>query len=548
MQDQAGPEFGAGKELPRLADAVVAVAGDLDLTSVLQTIVEAARSMTGARYGALGVLATAGGLEEFVHTGLPREVVDTLGHLPRGEGILGLLMRETQTLRLTDLREHPASSGFPEGHPPMAAFLGTPVRVRGQVFGNIYLTDKSGGEDGFSEIDEELLEAFAAVAGVAIENARLYALAQQREQLLSAVREVTLDLLGGTPTDEVLADVARRARQLVGADLATIAVPHGEGHLELLVADGLASEELRGAVFPREPSISGGVTRSGTPEMLADVTADPRAAQPIVNLATFGPALFVPLTVRGSAFGTLLVSRRRETPLFTDDDYRLVEAFATQASVAFEYGQAREELQRLQVVGERERIARNLHDNVIGRLFGLGMNVEGLATSLDKRERADVAHRLSGVVDELDETIREIRTAIFALSTPQGAGLAEQLASAVADAERMLGFAPSLRLHGPVSSKIPDEIQPHVLAVLREALTNAARHAKGTRVDVSLHVADEVLLRIDDDGVGPPTGQSAGHGLRNITQRARQFGGMAALDQAPQGGTRVTWKVPLDAS
>lgn len=545
---EGGADAGAGKELPRLADAVVAVAGDLDLTSVLQTIVEAATAMTGARYGALGVLGSGGELDEFVHTGMPNEVVDALGHLPRGEGILGLLMQETQTLRLTELGNHPASSGFPEGHPPMGSFLGTPVRVRGEVFGNIYLTEKEPAPQGFTEVDEELLEAFAAVAGVAIENARLYARAQQREELLSTVREVTLALLAGDGADEVLSDAARRARLLLDGALATIAVPHADDALELRAADGDFADDLRGAVFARQPSISGEVIRSGRPERLDDVTADPRAAQPLVKLGAFGPALFVPLTVRGAAFGTLLVSRRRGATPFSEEDYWLVETFADQVSVAFEYGQAREELQRLQVVGERERIARNLHDNVIGRLFGLGLNVETLATTLAKRAREEVEERLGGVVDELDETIREIRTAIFALSTPQGSGLADQVASAVADAERMLGFAPTLRLHGPISSTIPDEVHPHVLAVLREALTNAARHAKGTQVDVSLEIADELVLCIDDDGVGPPDKPSAGHGLRNITQRARQLGGAAELSQGPRGGTRVTWQVPINGS
>lgn len=544
MQDDADAALGARRGLPRLADAVVAVASDLDLTSVLQTIVEAAQEMTGARYGALGVLGLEGGLDEFVHTGMSNEVVDAVGHLPQGEGILGLLMRETQTLRLSELGDHPASSGFPEGHPPMGSFLGTPVRVRGKVFGNIYLTEKQAA-GGFTSVDEQQLEAFAAVAGVAIENARLYARAQQREQLLGTIREVTLALLAGTDADDVLIDVAGCARQLADAALATIAMPRGDGALELRAVDGALADSVREAFLARAGSVFDEVIQSGAPARLADVAADARVGEPIVALAELGPALVVPLTVRSGSVGTLLVARKRGAAALSHEDCWLVETLAAQASVAFQYGQAREKLQHLQVVGERERIARNLHDTVIGRLFGLGMNLEAMTRSLAQRERAEIESRVSAAVDELDETIREIRTAIFALSAPQGAGLADQLASAVASAERMLGFAPTLRLDGPVGSTVPEEVQPHVVAVLREALTNAARHAKGTRVEVSLQVSDELRLCVDDDGVGLPDGRSAGHGLHNIAERAEQLGGIAELTDAPQGGTRVTWKVPL---
>lgn len=407
------------KQIPRLADAVLAVASDLDLSTVLQTVVDAAAGMTRARYAALGVLAADGSLEQFVHTGMADETAHRIGHLPEGQGILGAVIRQPRTLRLRDLREHPDAVGFPPGHPPMVSFLGTPVRVRGEVFGNLYLTEQQDDAAGFTDADEELLEALAAVAGAAIENARLHERSRRRERWLAASQEVTTALLSGVQPDAVLEQIVGHARQLVGADVATVAVPHDRVTLQLRVADGLFSDRLRGVRFPRDASISGQVMDTGRTR-LADVGTDTRDAQPVVALGGFGPTLFVPLSARGETFGTLLVSNRGGGRQFTPDDVQLVEAFAHQASLAADYERLQRELRRLSVIDERDRIGRDLQDTVIGQLFSVGLQLESLGARLGERQ-PEVARQLAALVDALDDAIVETRSRVFALKDPDRA-------------------------------------------------------------------------------------------------------------------------------
>jgi GAF domain-containing protein len=316
----------------RLLEAGLALAGELSLPVALQRIVELAADLAGARYGALGVLGRDGRISEFVTTGVTASERAAIGHIPVGRGILGVLIDDARPLRLHDLAEDPRSVGFPPNHPPMRSFLGVPVTARGRVYGNLYLTEKRGGED-FDADDERALVLLAAQAGVAIENAHLYEEAQDRAQRLEAIRAITTAILAGTDSGELLALVTHHARALAGADLATLALPAEAGRLRIEAADGLLADELRGSSFPVEGTVTGEVLRTGKAVALQDASADERGAQPIVRPGV-GPALFVPLAVRGSILGSLTVANASGGEPLRDADVQLVETFAEQAAVA----------------------------------------------------------------------------------------------------------------------------------------------------------------------------------------------------------------------
>jgi signal transduction histidine kinase len=371
-------EFAGPRSLRQLLDAVLSVGSDLELGAMLRRIVEAAVALVDARFGALGVLdADRTGLAEFITVGMDQELRDRIGELPKGHGILGVLIVDPKPLRLPDLREHPDSFGFPPGHPPMRSFLGVPVTVRGEVFGNLYLTDKMSAEV-FTDVDEELVVALAVAAGVAIENARLH----------TRVRE-------------------------------------------------------------------------------------------------------------------------------------------------------------LDVLEDRERIARDLHDTVVQRLFATGLTLQGTARLVND---ADARRRIEGAVEDLDLTVRHIRTAIFGLERTKAAasGLREQVLELTREAEASLGFEPRVLFDGPVDSVIPVPVASELLATLREALANVVRHARATEVGVEVMVHGDVVLRVCDNGLGLPEHvRSGGHGLVNMRTRAEHLGGSLHLAPGPDGGTDLEWRVPL---
>lgn len=532
----------------RLLDAVLAVAADLSLPAVLRRMVESACELVGCRYGALGVIGADGRLTEFVHHGVDPKTVEAIGELPQGRGVLGALILDPRPLRLHEVREHPDFYGFPANHPEMHRFLGVPITVRGKVFGNLYLAEKEGGAD-FSEEDEALAVALAAAAGVAVENARLYEETRERERRLEALRRIGVAMLAGAGFAELLAMTARSARDLLGADLATIAVPaEGEGRLVLVTADGAHAAELAGTVFPSDGSVSGEVIATGRPAVLDDAATDERAHQPIVALGEIGPAVLVPLTVRERAFGTLAVANLRGGRAFTEHDLDLVQAFADQASVVVEYGRAQRELERLAVVEERERIARDLHDTVIQQLFATGMLLESVEGAVAPPHAASRIHE---AVESLDKTIRDIRSAIFALQARglSGRGLRSDVLALATEAAPALGFEPHVSFDGVVDSVVPDDVADDLLAVLREALTNVARHAGAGRVEVSILVDECLTAHVTDDGVGITAGISdeGGHGLRNMARRAEVHGGTMRVEPGPRG-TELTWRVPLASS
>ncbi|MBB5431158.1 signal transduction histidine kinase [Nocardiopsis composta] len=526
-----------------LLEAVVSIGTGLDLETMLRRIVEAAMSLVGARYGALGVIDDQGGLERFVPVGLSEEEIAAIEHWPKGRGLLGLLIKDPHPLRLAVLAEHPESHGFPRGHPPMRSFLGVPIRVRHEVFGNLYLTEKAGGGV-FDEDDEAIVTALATAAGVAVENARLYEETHRREKWLDASDEITTRLLTGTDTGEVLHLIAQKARRMSEADIAAIATPDGGTRLTVRAADGSGAGDVEGRSVPMEGSLTGQVFHDGEP-LVTDIARPGSEPAPLLDDLGVGPSLLVPLGTRGTARGVLLLGRRAGAAPFAPSTLHLLHAFTGHAAVALELADARAAAERLVVLEDRDRIAKDLHDVVIQRLFAVAMSLMG---SVRRIEPPDQSHRVQQAVDDLDDTIRQIRSTIFALQN-LGAGerpwLRNRILDVVNDATGTLGFAAGLRLEGPLDSGVPDGIAEHVLAVLQEALSNAARHAGASRVDVRVAVDGEVAVEVEDDGVGIP-GDVRRSGLRNLADRASMLGGTFEAAPRPQGGTRLRWSVPLN--
>ena len=526
-----------------LFEAVLVVGEDLDLQAVLHRIIEAAVLLVDATYGALGVIGEGDRLSQFVTVGIDDETYARIGSLPRGRGILGLLIREPQSLRLDDLHAHPASYGFPPHHPPMTSFLGVPIRVRDEVFGNLYLTEKRGGRP-FDEEDESIVQALAAAAGIAVANARLYDDVRRRERWVLASAEVTTELLSGTDPVEVLRNVARHARELNEADLAIVALPASADSLMVEVSDGEGAAVVRGRVVPVEGSLCGDAYRNAAPLIVSDLATDNRAYAATGLPVPAEAAMFVPLGSAGQVRGVLAVLNRAGARRFEQGDLRVLQAFAGQATVALELAESRRDAEQLSVYADRDRIARDLHDLVIQRLFATGMQLEGVTRLIDRPEASE---RVRRAVDDLDLTIREIRSTIYALQSPDLGGtpsLRSRIINVVDEISGALNFTPSVRLDGLIDTSVPDVVAEHLLAVLRESLSNVARHAGATGVEVLVVVGDEVTLTVRDNGVGLPEGGRRS-GLLNLEDRATQLNGKFLAAAAPEGGTELIWSVPL---
>ena len=533
-----------------LLEAVVAIGSGLDLESTLRRIVETAVDLVDATYGALGVIGEGQRLAEFIPVGLSQEEIGRVHHWPEGRGLLGLLIEDPRPLRLADICEHPASSGFPDGHPPMRSFLGVPVRVRDEVFGNLYLTNKRGGGE-FTEDDEAVLVALGAAAGVAVENARLYEAARLQQRWIQASAEVATRLLSGSQPAEVLAGITRQALELSGADLAVLALPDDEGRrLTITYAEGEGADATRGLVLPAGRSLSGRVLATGEPVTSGDFAADERAAAAARGaMSQIGPAIVFPLGAPGNVRGVLTVGRRHGAAPFPPAQADVVASFAAQAGIALELAATRTEAQRLSLYEDRDRIARDLHDLVIQRLYATGMSLEGTMPMIT---RPEVASRISNAVDAMDETIKEIRATIFDLQArdTDRPDLRTDIVNVVEDMTPLLGFAPSLRLGAGLGGEIKPEVAEQALAALREALSNAARHAAASRVDVTVDAGTDGLLivQVTDNGTGIPA-DGRRSGLRNLASRAEKLGGELRLGpaepDAPSPGTRLEWRVPL---
>jgi len=527
-----------------LLEAVVSVGSNLDLEVLLRRIVETAVELVNARFGAMGVIGEGDRLAEFIPAGLTEEQIAQISHWPEGKGLLGLLITDPTPLRLADISEHPASLGFPAGHPPMRSFLGAPIRIRGEVYGNLYLTEKEGSGQ-FDAEDESVLAALAAAAGVAIENARLYEEARRQQRWLSATTEVTRRLLSGAEVGDALTLITELALEMTGSDLVVVALPTAEGSTLLIEhAVGEGADEAHGLVLPTKDSASGLVLSTGEPLTIADFSTDDRVSANAQKHMRLGPAVLVPLGTAGQVRGVLTAGRRPGSMPLPPAASDMLTTFAAQAAIALQLAEHRRQAERMAMFEDRDRIARDLHDLVIQRLYATGMSLQGASSLIVVPEVAD---RINRSVDALDDTIREIRSAIFALQTHPEARPASLRARILFVAQEMasaLGFAPSLQLDGRLDTAVPENVADNLLTALREALSNVARHADASRVEVTIRADQELTLTVRDDGVGiAPGGRHSG--LRNLEQRAADFGGAMLVGPADDAGTELTWRVPL---
>jgi len=533
--------IGTQGRLRGLLKAHQVINGDLGLPALLRRIVQASRELIGARYAALGVISADGTLEEFVHEGMAAQQVQRIGHLPKGRGLLGALIEDPRPIRLPDLSQDPRSSGFPAGHPPMRSFLGVPIRIRDEVFGNLYLADSERGD--FSAEDEELAQSLAATAAAAIDNARLYEAARTRGEWLRASATIARQVLTAD-AGAALRVIAERSREIAGADLTIIALPApGTTGLRIEVAIGVAAGDLEGVRLPMQGSLSGSVFTSGAPLRLAGPRDLPEQISVGPDVAEAGPMMAVPLLASDRVRGVLVAIRSPGESLFTAADLDLAGGFANQAAVALELAEARAEQQRAVMALERERIAGDLHDHVIQRLFAAGLSLQAVAANLGPSRQTD---RITETIGDLDDTIRQIRTTIFQLQqTGQdgGGGLRARVLEVVHEVTPALGFEPAVRFSGVLEGVLSPGVAEDVLAVLREALTNVARHAHASVVDVDISATpDRLTVSIGDDGVGigATTRRS---GLANLTRRAEQHGGQLSVESVQPSGTRLCWTV-----
>jgi len=557
LVDRAQEVIGVQGRLRGLLRANRTIISDLAPAAVLHRIADAARDVVGARYAALGVLDGRGGLAEFVHVGMPPETAAAIGNLPEGKGLLGALIDDPHPIRLDDLATDPRGSGFPAHHPPMTSFLGVPIRIRDEVFGNLYLTESTHG--GFTAEDEELARSLAATAAVVIDNARQFHATHRRGEWLGATAEITRRMLepGGLPP---LREIAEHAHRLADADLVAVLLPDAERRtLRVATAVGgpataVPAAELVGHVSRIGASLCAHVLTTGEPLRLADAHDHPSLPPAVLEEAIdVGPVLVVPLTGAAGATGVLAVARLSGRVPFLDEDLRMAAGFAIQAALALELSDARAEAERSAMLDERERIAADLHDHVIQRLFASGLALQGIAARLDPASAA----RLREVVGDLDDTIAQIRTSIFGiqrLADDSDDGLRAGVLGVVADAATALGHSPQLRFSGPVDTLLGAlsatdraELVDDLCAVARESLANVAKHAHATTVEVDLVAqAGELALVVCDDGVGLGSGGRRS-GLANLRRRAERRGGRMTLTEAEPHGTRVEWVVPVES-
>jgi signal transduction histidine kinase len=536
----------AQRRMMGLLDAVVAVSSDLELRVVLSRIVTSACELVDAKYGALGVIGPDGQrLVEFVTHGVTHEERDRIGDLPHGAGVLGLLIRDPRPRRLKDIAAHEESYGFPPHHPPMHSFLGAPVSIREQVYGNLYLAEKRGASE-FSEDDETVLVALAAAAGVAIDNARLYERTRRQRQLSEAVGELTQHLLEGTEQAAALQVMAERAAELSAAHQAVVALYDDEHRLIVRAVSGAAGQVVgqileRGRwdelARTREPLLL--VSRPGeTP------AAEAAAIRGLGTLGAEGPTALVAIAVGEADLGLLAAAWRADADATATEALEPLGQLARGAALALEAAAGQRDRSRMALFEDRDRIARDMHDHVIQRLFATGLSLQSAA-----RRTSDpaVRRRLDEAVDELDSAIKDIRETIFALQRPLGSLVVDrQLHELIDGAESTLGFRPELVVDGALEA-LPEFYEPELLAVVREGLANVVRHARASWCRVRVEVRDRVCVTVEDDGVGTAP-EAARSGLVNLHRRANRLGGSLDLATRSPSGTRVRWSVPLHAS
>ncbi|OMC44445.1 histidine kinase [Mycobacterium sp. IS-2888] len=535
VQDRVEQIVEGRDRLDGLLEAMLVVTSGLDLDATLRTIVHSATKLVDARYGALEVHDRDNRLVRFVHEGIDEETVRRIGHLPEGLGVIGLLIDEPKPLRLDDLSQHPASIGFPAHHPPMRTFLGVPVLVRDQSFGTLYLTDKTNGQP-FSDDDEVLVQALAAAAGIAVANARLYQEAQQRQSWIEATRDIATELLSGTEPATVFRLVAEEALKLTAAEAALVAVPVDDNAAstdELLVVEtvGSAAASTAGRTVAIAGTAIGDAFATGTPRRVDGLDLD--------GAHDLGPALILPLRATDTVAGVVVVVRQRGA--FTDEQLEMMAAFADQAALAWQLATSQRRMRELDVLTDRDRIARDLHDHVIQRLFAVGLALQG---TVPRARDSEVQQRLSEAVDDLQAVIQDIRTTIFDLhGAAQGITRLRQRIDEAVTQFAGSGLRTTVQFVGPLSV-VDGALADHAEAVVREAVSNAVRHADATTLTVRVSVEDDLCIEVSDNGRGMPD-EFTGSGLTNLRRRAEQAGGQFTIESAGTGGTVLRWSAPL---
>jgi signal transduction histidine kinase len=538
VQDRVEQIVEGRDRLDGLVEAMLVVTSGLELDETLKTIVHTAIELVDAQYGALGVRGHDHELVEFIYEGIDEEMRDRIGHLPEGRGVLGVLIDDPKPIRLDNISHHAASVGFPANHPPMRTFLGVPVRIRDEVFGNLYLTEKAGHQP-FSEDDEVLVQALAAAAGIAIDNARLYEQSKARQSWIEATRDIATELLGGTDPARVFRHIADQSRHLSGAEQTFVAIPDdpelaseakqlfvtassGEGPASDLQSFSLGGTSIGESFVRREPGRFDSMK-------IAD------------EFEPTGPALVLPLRATDTVAGVLVALRPVGAQPFTAGQLDMMAAFADQAALAWQLASTQRQMRELDVLTDRDRIARDLHDHVIQRLFAVGLALQG---TIPRARAPEVQQRLMDSVDDLQGVIQEIRTAIFDLHGGSSGvtRLRQRLDEAIAQFS-IPELRTSAQYSGPLSV-IDAVLADHAEAVVCEALSNAVRHANATTLTISVSVGDDLCIEVIDDGKGIG-GDVTPSGLANLRQRAEDAGGTFTVESVPDGGTKLRWCAPL---
>jgi signal transduction histidine kinase len=521
--------------LRSLLRASQTIVEQIELSQVLRRTVEAAIELVDADYGAMGVLnPEKDALEQFIYSGMPHEVADAIGQLPRGRGLLGAIIDDPQAIRLRQIADDPRAVGFPAHHPPMEAFLGVPIRIRGEVFGNLYLANER--EHEFTDEDEQLLGALAATAGFAIDNARLFADVEVRERWATAAAELASAIVAA-PTESVLDVLAESLLEVSAA----VGVAIGR-----MTDDGLrvvASRGEPGALYPGPfvdpvPALVSAVLEDGEAHAYGhggDDSDEPPSAGS-------GPALALPLRNRGELWGVILIERARDGAKFTAAEILSASDLVSRAGIALELAGARQEAQRAILADDRRRIARDLHDHVIQQLFGTGLGLQGVAARLGPGVESEA---VADAIEQLDDAIRQIRTVIFALSQRDATSVRHRLLDVVSELSSQGHRPPAIRFMGPVDHLVRDELATDLVAVARELLSNALRHSNADRVSIDISAADQrVTVTVVDDGHGIPS-DVLRRGLANLDERARARRGRFEVETGPTG-TSATWSAPLE--
>lgn len=545
MHEQLDELLAARDQMEHLLRVIVEIGSGLDPEATFHRIIAAARELTSAPYGALAIRDADGNLVSFVHEGMDAPTVGRIGHLPVGKGLLSLSLLDTPALRMDDLTAHPAAVGFPEHHPPMRAFLAVPITIRDTVFGNLYLTHVDP-QRVFSESDEMTARALAFAAAVAIDNAQVFERERNSVKWMEASREITTALLSSEPHRRPLQLIAERARVLTDAEQAIVLVPDDTGapeeQVDTLVvsaAVGRHAAEVIGQRVPVQGSTTGAVFRVGEPLITGEFR------YPIQAFTDVGqrPAVVMPLRAHDEVVGVIAIARGADQPPFTEGYLDVVRDFATHAAIALVLAAAREDARQLTILAERERIAHDLHDHVIQRLFAAGMTLQG---TLARVRSPEVAERLNRTLDDLQTIIEEIRTTIFALKSPADANVdfRHRIQRVVTDLAANRDVVTTVHMDGPMTT-VTGELADHAEAVAAEAVSNALRHSGASRVSVNISAADMFVLDVVDNGCGIAPNNTRRSGLANMQRRAEQLGGSCSVTTRPEGGTVVHWVAPL---